>query len=86
MSPVMQLTLEMPDSAVVDLGQTPEGFVKQLRLAAAIKWFEAGMISQGRAAELAAVSRENFIAATGRFRVSPVQATREELSEELTRD
>lgn len=82
----MHLTLEMPDSAVADLGPTPETFVAQLRLAAAIKWFEAGMVSQSRAAELAAVSREAFITATGRFRVSAVQAENDELLEELTRD
>ncbi len=82
----MQVTLELPDFAVQDYGPTPEEFVRELRLAAAMKWFEAGMASQSRAAELAGLSREAFITATGRFKVSAMQATSEELAEELARD
>jgi predicted HTH domain antitoxin len=39
-------------------------------------------ISQGRAAEIAGVSRSEFIAALGRFGVSPFQSSAEEIIEE----
>jgi hypothetical protein len=51
-----------------------------------LKWFEAGMISQSKAAALAGVSREEFLLGCGRFQVSAVQTTAEELAEELARD
>jgi len=52
----------------------PEGV-----LAAAVKWYERGTISQGRAAEIAGLSRAEFIDALGRFGVSPFQTSVEEL-------
>jgi len=56
-----------------------------MRLAAAAKWYEIGLVSQAKAAELAGVSRERFIQALSRFRVSPFQETPEELAEEMNR-
>lgn len=44
-----------------------------MRLAAAVKWFEIGLLSQGRAAEIAGLSRSEFIESLGRFGVSPFQ-------------
>jgi predicted HTH domain antitoxin len=57
-------------------------FVGELRLAAAVKWYELGMISQSKAAELAGVSRQEFLEALDRFKVSPFQVTAEELARE----
>jgi hypothetical protein len=57
-----------------------------MRLAAAAKWSEIGLVSQSKAAELAGVNREQFLDALSRFHVSPFQETPEELSEELNRE
>jgi len=81
-----QITIDVPDDAFSALRSKPEDFVKEMRLAAAAKWYEIGMISQSKAAELAGVSRERFLEALSRFQVSPFQETPEELSEELGRD
>ena len=51
-------------------------------LAAAVKWYELGMISQGKASELAGVRRQEFLMALNRFKVSPFQVTPEELARE----
>jgi predicted HTH domain antitoxin len=59
--------------------------MRELRLAAAIKWYELGEVSQSRAAEIAGVSRQEFLAALGRYRVSPFQYTPEEVIEEAGR-
>jgi predicted HTH domain antitoxin len=76
-----QITIDLPDDAFSALRSRPEDFVKEMRLAAAVKWFELGLVSQSKAAELAGVSRESFIDALTRFRVSPFQETPEELFE-----
>jgi predicted HTH domain antitoxin len=81
-----QITIDLPDDAFSALRSTPEDFVKEMRLAAAAKWYEIGMVSQSKAAELAGVSRERFLEALPRFRVSTFQETPEELAEELSRD
>jgi predicted HTH domain antitoxin len=44
-----------------------------------VKWYEQELVSQGRAAEIAGVSRSEFIDALGRYGVSPFQDTLEEL-------
>jgi predicted HTH domain antitoxin len=55
------------------------------RLAAAVKWYEVAEVSQGRAAEIAGVSRQELLAALGRYRVSPFQYTPEEVLEDVGR-
>ena len=78
-----QLTLQMPESAFATLHQTPAEFALEMRVAAAVKWYELGRVSQGRAAEIAGLTRAAFIDALSRYRVSPFQYTAEELAEEL---
>jgi predicted HTH domain antitoxin len=82
----MHIEMDIPESAFSALRLSPPQFARELRLAAALKWFEAGMISQSKAAALAGVSREEFLLGCGRFKVSAVQTTAEELAEELARD
>ena len=54
-----------------------------MRVAAAVKWYELGRVSQGRAAEIAGLTRTAFIDALSRYLVCPFQYTAEELAEEL---
>jgi predicted HTH domain antitoxin len=77
------LKLEMPEGAFSALRKDPNEFVKELRLAAAVKWYEMGMISQEKAAEIAGLTRDEFISSLSRFNVSPFQYTAEEIEEEL---
>lgn len=77
------LSIELPETAFAALRKAPDEFVREMRLAAAVKWYELGELSQGRAAEIAGVSRAEFIDALARFRVSPFQYSADELREEL---
>ena len=81
----VQLTIELPEGAFSALRTNPDAFVQEMRLAAAVKWYEVGIISQSKAAEIAGVSRQDFLAALSRFNVSPFQVTPQELAEELSR-
>ena len=74
---------EVPDDALASFQSSPDAFVRELRIAAAVKWYETGRVSQGRAAELAGVSREAFHDALSRYGVSAFQLTPEELRDEL---
>ncbi|MBE2282672.1 MAG: UPF0175 family protein [Prosthecobacter sp.] len=79
------LELDLPDTAFSALRVSPKEFVRELKLAATVKWFEAGMISQSKAAEIAGTSRAEFIQALSRLGVSPVQETPEDLRSSLSR-
>jgi predicted HTH domain antitoxin len=81
----VRVTIELPDDAFSILRSSPETFAKELCLAAAVKWYEIGRISQSKAAELAGVSRREFLDALSRFEVSPFQVTPTELADELAR-
>ena len=50
--------------------------------AAAVLWYDRRLISQGRAAEIAGLSRAAFIDALSRYGVTPFQVDAEELIEE----
>ena len=79
------LEVEMPEGAFSALKQDQEGFTRELRLAAAAKWYEMGIISQEKAAEIAGLSRTKFIFSLSKYEVSPFQYTVKEIREELDR-
>ena len=60
------LAVELPESVFSALRQSPQEFVKEMRIAAAVKWYELGQLSQGKAAEVAGLSRADFIEALSR--------------------
>lgn len=80
----VNVSIELPRSVLTTLRLEPESFGKELRLAAAVKWYEIGMISQSKAAEVAGVSRAEFLTALGRFSVSPFQYNADEIKAETT--
>ena len=79
------LQLDLPDTAFSALRVSPTEFGRAMRVAASVKWFEAGMLSQSKAAEIAGVSRADFIDELSRFGVSPVQETVDEIQASLSR-
>jgi predicted HTH domain antitoxin len=81
----VQVVVELPEEVFSALRRTPQAFVKEMRLAAAAKWYEVGLLSQSKAAEVAGVSRQEFLASLARFQVSPFQVTPDELSQEWER-
>lgn len=71
----MKLELELPDGILAALRRSPSEFSRDLLMAAACKWYEAGVLSQERAAELVGCSRAGFLTGMARFQVSPFQET-----------
>lgn len=70
---MVQMTIEVSEDVLAGLRKDPAGFAQELRLAAAVKWYEMRLVSQGRAAEIAGLSRREFLDALARFGVSPFQ-------------
>ena len=74
-----QRVLTYPDDLADELAE-------QLQLMAALKMFELGKLSSGKAAELAGLSRVEFLAACSNYGVSPFNYSGEELEGELRAD
>lgn len=80
---MIQITFSLDEGVLSSVRYDPETFTRELRIAASVKWYELHRISQGRAAEIAGLSRADFIDALGRYGVSPFQETIEDLAEAL---
>ena len=83
---MVTVTFELPEDVFSSVRKDPDSFAEELRLAAAVKWYEMGLISQGRAAEISGLSRSQFISALGRFEVSAFQYDVAEITEEVNRE
>ncbi len=81
-----QLNIEVSDGVLAAMRADPESLAQELRIAAAVKWYEIAKVSQGRAAEIAGLTRAEFLEALGRFGVSPFQESADELVDEATVD
>jgi predicted HTH domain antitoxin len=83
MSGVKSYPIELPESAFSALRKSPAEFVEEMKYAAVVKWYEAGMISQDKAAEIVGLSRYAFLRLLTRYEVSVIQYTPTLLEEEL---
>ena len=83
---MQQITLEYPEDLAAAVQTTPEELQAQIRLMAALKMFELGKLSSGKAAELAGMSRVEFFEACGRYHVSVFSYPPEELEAEIQAD
>jgi hypothetical protein len=72
--------VDLPEDAFSALRTKPEDFVQEMRLAATVKWYELGVLSQSKSADVAGVTRHEFLGALSRFKVSPFQTTSFEMS------
>lgn len=78
----VHITLDVPEESLSVFRAGPDEFARQMRLAAVVKWYEMGRVSQSKAAELAGLSRREFLDTLHEFQVSPFQITPDDLAAE----
>lgn len=77
------IQVEIPEEVLISLKETPETISRELRILAAVKLFELGKLSSGRAAQLAGMSRVEFLLTLGRYHVSPFSLNADELERDV---
>jgi predicted HTH domain antitoxin len=80
----VQVSFAVKRDIFAALRQDPAHFVPELRLAAAVKWYELGIVSQSKAAEIAGLSRSAFLSELSRYQVTPFQYDADEVTREVT--
>ncbi len=69
-----QVVLDIPEKVLLAEKTDEAGFARELRVLAGVKLYELGRLSSGRAAELAGMSRVEFLLELGRYKVFPFEA------------
>jgi predicted HTH domain antitoxin len=75
--------VDLPESLLLSTGQSQEEFVRDAKFFVALKLFELGRISSGRAAEICGVPRVEFLLQAGRSGVPVADLDAEELRREF---
>ena len=72
-----RVEIDLPDETFASLESAE--LAAEFRAAAAAKWYEVGRVSQEVAAQIAGVSRSEFLTILSRLQVSPMQESAEEV-------
>ena len=79
------VTVEVPDDSVTMLAEDANRFGREMLVAAVLRWFEEGRLSQGQAAEMLGMKRGEFFDLLHEHHVSPVQMSVEDLEKDFRR-
>jgi predicted HTH domain antitoxin len=80
---MISVEVTFPDSLIAALRKAPHELGREVRVAAAIHWYQQSAISMERAAEFAGMSRSEFLAELTRRRVDVFVVDEEDLAREL---
>jgi predicted HTH domain antitoxin len=67
------------------VGKSPEEISAEMKVAAAVLWYARGLVSQGKAAEIAGLSRAAFLDVLAEVGVPACQEEMDEIREVLRR-
>ena len=81
-----KIEIKYPRGFEIAVHMTKEEMEHHIRLMAALKMFELGKVSSGKAAQLAGMSRVEFLETCGRYRVSVFNYSPEEVEREIRED
>jgi len=73
------LTIPYTDDILLSLKETKDQFEENAKLLLALKLYELGKISSGKAAKLAGLDRISFLLTLNKYKVSPFQMDIDEI-------
>ena len=76
------ITINVPEKVFLAEKRDERSFARELSLLAAVKLYELGRLSSGRAAELAGMPRVEFLLSLERYKVFPLSAELNDLEAE----
>ena len=80
------LTIKYSDDILFSLKESKEEFEEEARYLLALKLYELGKISSGKAAKIAGISRVSFLLRMETYKVSPFQMNLNEIIAEAKSD
>jgi len=82
---VTEVQVQLPEDTFAALRKTPAEVASEMRVAVAVSWYARGLLSQGKAAEIAGLTRSDFIDALATVGVPACQDSLEDLRGTLAR-
>ncbi len=80
---MQQIILQIPEKVLLAEKMDAVAFGKEMRILTAVKLYELGRLSSGRAADLAGVSRVEFLLLLKQYNVFPLFAELEDLEKNV---
>ena len=77
-----RISLDVPESVLLTEKTDERAFGREIRILAAVKLYELGRLSSGRAAELAGMPRVEFLLTLERYKVFPLETELSDLERE----
>ena len=76
-----QLIIDVPEQVLLAEKTDARRFAQEMKMLSAVKLYELGRLSSGRAAELAGVSRVEFLSGLSRYKVFPLESELRDLEQ-----
>lgn len=77
------VTMEIPEEAFSALRESPTGFAAEMRFAAAVQWYHQGRVSGSKAAQIAGMTRLQFLDELARRHIDVIKVDLEDLKREV---
>ncbi len=76
------MIIKYPEDILLSFKESKRAFEEEARYLLALKLYELGKISSGKAAKIAGLSRIEFLMGLSKYKVTPFQVDLEEILEE----
>ena len=80
-----RVSIDVPESVLLTEKTDERAFAREIQMLAAVKLYELGRLSSGRAADLAGMPRVEFLLTLERYKVFPLETELSDLERERDR-